>query len=97
LFSHLYLPREFVLLHCWPVGHCKFMRELAPKLPLNAHLPPHLRKVCAILAVGLLRLRDRSAEHTAADPLTCAGAEESSLHFTADQSVCANRTNRRRA
>jgi hypothetical protein len=67
----------------------------SPACPsLNANLPPHLREVCTILAAGLLRLRQRSAEDIALD---AAEAGESSLHFTADPSVCANRTNRRRA
>ena len=69
------------------------------RLPLNAlhQLPPHLREVCAILAAGLLRLRSRAAENLARDSADCAAPGESSLHFTADQSVCANRTNRRAA
>lgn len=32
---------------------------------LNAHLPPHLREVCSILAAGLVRLRSRAAEEAA--------------------------------
>lgn len=60
------------------------------------HLPPHLREICQILAAGLVRLRSRTAEDFAA-AANCDAAGESSLHFTADQSVCANRTSRRRA
>ena len=59
------------------------------------HLPPHLREVCQILAVGLVRLRRRTAEDNARDVAQAGGQGESSLHFTARQSVCANRTNRR--
>eukprot|EP01031_Cornospumella_fuschlensis_P050602 gene50602-61896_t len=33
----------------------------------NAHLPPHLREVCSILARGLVRLRSRAAEDEARD------------------------------
>jgi hypothetical protein len=66
----------------------------APKL---AHLPPHLREVCTILAGGLVRLRQRTTEDLARDSANYAGGGESSLHFNADQSVCANRTNRRRS
>ena len=33
--------------------------------PINAHLPPHLREVCDLLARGLLRLRSRAAEEAA--------------------------------
>jgi len=33
--------------------------------PINAHLPPHLREVCDLLARGLLRLRSRAAEQAA--------------------------------
>jgi len=48
------------------------------------HLPPHLREVCDLLARGLVRLRSRTAEEFARD----LGADgETSLHFTAYQSV----------
>ena len=61
--------------------------------PLS-HLPPHLREICNILASGLLRLRSRTTEDIERDLRTHG---ESSLHFPAHQSVCANRTNRRPA
>jgi hypothetical protein len=70
------------------------MANPPPKPAPNSHLPPHLREVCAILAAGLLRLRSRIAEDFARD---AADTGESSLHFSAEESVCANRTNRRRA
>jgi hypothetical protein len=58
------------------------------------HLPPHLREICTILAAGLVRLRSRTAEDFARD----AEAEgESSLHFTARQSVCVTPKTRRSA
>ncbi len=58
------------------------------------HLPPHLREICMILASGLVRLRSRTIDDIERDQ----GVHgESSLHFRADQSVCANRTNRRPA
>ena len=60
----------------------------------NPHLPPHLREVCTILASGLLRLRQRTAEDLARDSANYADGRESSLHFTAHQSGHANRTNR---
>ena len=53
----------------------------------RCHLPPHLRDVCDILARGLLRLRSRTAEDIDRD-LGVAG--ESSLHFSAHQSVHAD-------
>lgn len=58
----------------------------------NQHLPPHLQEVCDLLARGLLRLRSRTAEETAA-----VGPDrgERLLHFSATQRVDANRTNRR--
>jgi hypothetical protein len=58
------------------------------------HLPPHLREVCQLLAVGLVRLRSRTADDIARD-LGVHG--ESSLHTDRDQSVSSNRTNRRPA
>jgi hypothetical protein len=63
-------------------------------IPPLHHLPPHLREVCIILAAGLVRLRSRTAEDFARD----LGADgESSLHFTADQSVCVTPRKRRSA
>jgi hypothetical protein len=56
---------------------------LSPTGP-SPHLPPHLREVCDILARGLLRLRSRTAEDFARD---ATDQGESSLHFTAHQSV----------
>jgi len=61
---------------------------------LNAHLPPHLREVCSILAAGLLRLRSRAAEEAARE---AADLGDRGLHFPAPQRVDANRTNRRPA
>ena len=60
----------------------------------NAHLPPHLREVCSILAAGLLRLRSRAAEEAARE---AADWGERDLHFPPPQRVHANRTNRRPA
>ena len=60
----------------------------------NAHLPPHLREVCSILAAGLLRLRSRAAEEAARE---AADGGERLLHFPALQRLHANRTNRRPA
>jgi hypothetical protein len=64
-------------------------------LPItNAHLPPHLREVCQILARGIVRLRSRAAEDLARD---AADRGERLLHFPADQRRHANRTTRRDA
>ena len=52
-----------------------------------AHLPPHLREVCAILASGIVRTRIVEPEYTAPS-LGVAG--EISLHFQPEQSVHAN-------
>jgi len=64
--------------------------------PLH-HLPPHLREVCHILALGLVRLRRRTAEEFAREAARAADRGESSLHFRSDPSVHANRTTRRPA
>jgi hypothetical protein len=61
------------------------------------HLPPHLREVCQILAAGLLRLRIRTVEDSAAEEAHFGPNGESSLHFLAEPSVCANPTTRRPA
>ena len=66
----------------------------AARLAKNSHLPPHLREVCSILAVGLLRLRSRVAEEAARE---AADRGDRLLHFPAPQRVDANRTNRRPA
>lgn len=60
----------------------------------HVHLPFHLKEVCQILAMGLLRLRSRS-EMLASTEMPRHG--ESSLHFLPDQSRHANPTNRRDA
>jgi len=54
--------------------------------PLH-HLPPHLREVCQILALGLVRLRRRTAEELARDAEQGRGSGDVPLHFTAGQSV----------
>lgn len=59
------------------------MTQITVRSPLD-HLPPHLREICEILARGQLRLRSRTAEDFARD---AAHRGESSLHFTAHQSV----------
>jgi hypothetical protein len=50
-------------------------------------LPPHLREVCDLLARGLLRLHSRTAEEFARD---LGGEGETSLHYSAQQSVHAD-------
>jgi hypothetical protein len=54
------------------------------------HLPPHLREVCAVLALGLVRLRRRTAEDLARDAALGRGSGEVPLHFTAGRSVHAD-------
>lgn len=57
---------------------------------LNAHLPPHVREVCGILARGLVRLRSRAAEDHARDAKKARGAGEVRLHSTAYQRLHAS-------
>ena len=57
---------------------------------LNAHLPPHLREVCSILAAGLVRLRSRAAEDDARDAGIARGAGDIHLHSTAWQRLDAS-------
>jgi hypothetical protein len=61
-----------------------------PADPALCQLPPHLREVCTILATGLVRLRRRTAEDLARDAARAGAGGESSLHYTAGQSVHAN-------
>ncbi len=49
------------------------------------HAPPHLREVCAILAVGILRLRSRTGEETARRAEPAWGSGDIQLHSTARQ------------
>ena len=50
-------------------------------------LPPHLREICRLLALGLLRLRRRAAEDLARDTaLQARDLGESSLHSPPSQS-----------
>jgi hypothetical protein len=60
-------------------------------------LPPHLREVCGLLALGLVRLRRRTAEDLAHDAAMAGQLRESSLHFPAHQSGHADPTRRRQA
>jgi hypothetical protein len=56
----------------------------------NAHLPPHLREVCSILAAGLVRLRSRVAEEDAQNARQVGEGGEIRLHSTAWQRLHAN-------
>jgi hypothetical protein len=58
----------------------------APTIP-NPYLPPHLREVCGILALGLLRLRSRVGQGTSPAP---ANTGDIRLHFQAPQRRYAN-------
>ena len=60
----------------------------------NAHLPPHLREVCAILARGLVRLRSRDADELSRQT---DDQGDNSLRDTAPQRRHANPPSRRRA
>ncbi len=65
-----------------------------------AQLPnslPHLREVSRILAIGLLRLRAGHISDLDRVTAQASAQGESSLHFRADQSMHANRHNRRPA
>lgn len=52
--------------------------------PQAPQLPPHLREVCSILGVGLLRIRRLAAEDFGRDAAQPSDQGESSLHFRAD-------------
>ena len=56
----------------------------------NAHLPPHLREVCSILAAGLVRLRSHAAEEAARDARQVGEGGDIRLHSTAWQRLHAN-------
>jgi len=58
----------------------------APTTP-NPHLPPHLREVCDVLALGLLRLRSRGM---LLENRETADRRDIPLHFTAHQRRHAN-------
>ena len=52
----------------------------------NIQLPPHLREVCALLAISLLRLHSHTAVDLARDAQRDRALGEISLHFRALQS-----------
>lgn len=58
--------------------------------PINSHLPPDLREVCAILALGILRLRSRMAAESANSPVQARERGDIRLHSTARQRPYAN-------
>ena len=61
-----------------------------PQPPINPHLPPHLREICAILAAGLVRLRSRSVEQAAR---VASGEALFRLHTVPTQRRCADPDN----
>ena len=56
----------------------------------NPHLPESLQEVCAILALGILRLRSRTAAECANTPAEARERGDIRLHSTARQRVHAN-------
>ncbi len=90
------LSKSLFSLYLFPCRYQLDARTM-PSAPQAPQLPPHLREVCSILGVGLLRLRRHSAEDLTRDAAQPSDQGESSLHFHADQSVHANRNNRRLA
>lgn len=61
-----------------------------PSIAAPTHLPHDLREVCAILALGILRLRSRIVAETANTPAQAREREDIRLHSTAQQRVHAN-------
>lgn len=57
--------------------------------PSRDSVPPHLQEICAILAIGLLRLRNRSSNAAKSGAILLPDGRESSLHFRPDPSVYA--------
>jgi hypothetical protein len=56
----------------------------------NPNLPESLQEVCAILALGILRLRSRIAAESANTPAEARARGDIRLHSTARQRVHAN-------
>jgi hypothetical protein len=56
----------------------------------NPYLPPHLQEVCAILALGILRLRSRTAVECASTFTEGRERGDIRLHSTAWQRLHAN-------
>ena len=69
--------------YAMPIGH-------PPCDDPNRHLAPDLREVCAILALGILRLRSRMAAKSADTPEQARERGDIRLHSTARQRVHAN-------
>jgi hypothetical protein len=62
------------------------LRRSDPNLPL----PPHLRELCAILALALVRLRRHTVAELADDGACARDQGENSLHFISHQGGHAN-------
>lgn len=73
------------------------MERVTHHLAPSAHLAPHLRELCSILAAGLVRHRRRTEEELACDAAQLGPDGETSLHFTAHQSGHADANRRRHA
>jgi len=56
----------------------------------NPHIPSHLQEVCAILALGILRLRSRTAVECAETPTEGRERGDIRLHSTTRQRPYAN-------
>lgn len=61
-----------------------------PSSAIPSHLPPDLREVCAILALGILRLRSRRSQNCADLPDQARERGDIRLHSTARQRPYAN-------
>jgi hypothetical protein len=61
-----------------------------PSIAAPTHLPPDLREACAILALGILRLRSRMAAESANTLARARERGDIRLHSTARQRPYAN-------
>lgn len=76
----------------FPSDQAIFVANMARNTPSSAPrtlLPAHLREVCAILAIGLLRLRARTADDATGRTVEPDEDRDNSLHFQSDPSLYA--------
>lgn len=93
-FSLDFERRMLVLAFC--LGACDLAQTMRES-PYLAHIPPHLREVCVVLAAGFVRLRRHTSDEVGDDLGQVGGEAEVLLHFRSDQSGHAEQIPRRDA
>ena len=89
--------RRMLVLALWEKGDFTRIAQTMRESPYLAHIPPHLREVCVVLAAGFVRLRRHTSDEVGDDLGQVGGEAEVLLHFRSDQSGHAEQIPRRDA